>query len=35
VLLNTAGLIIAFVALELLLVAIDRLIRQNGSKTSI
>ena len=35
VLLNTAGLIIAFLALELLLVAIDRLIRQNGSKTSI
>jgi hypothetical protein len=35
VLLNTAGLILAFLALELLLVAIDRLIRQNRSKTSI
>ena len=35
VLLNTAGLNLAFLALELLLVAIDRLIRQNPSKTSI
>jgi hypothetical protein len=35
VLLNTAGLILAFLALELLLVAIDRLIKQQQSKTSI
>jgi hypothetical protein len=35
VLLNTAGLILAFLALELLLVAIDRMIRQNRSKTAI
>jgi hypothetical protein len=35
VLLNTAGLILAFLALELLLVAIDRMIRPNRSKTSI